>query len=280
MLKKSFKVFICLFILSSLLVSCGVKYEFNTAYHKNDDYSVVIDLPNDSKLLKSIEKDFDNDGNIEKLDVFITGKDDGDCAARPIKYVMSRKDDNKNWAEVDTVYPFDSNDIIVVPNIFSGNVGTDRLDIFIDKNNELPSIYYEETGLSGKFADGKTFCLIVFKFINNKFTKDNETVTYAGSYPDLDTLLSDYKNYIENPTNESVFDDQVSLDITKRIVDYLKYFEIENDNIGYNYPICENNKYEKLVRLVRNESNVDEADVWLNDDSNNEALGNITIKTK
>lgn len=272
------KIFILIAFVSLLISSCGVKYEFNSTYHKNKNYEVSIDLPKESKLLKSVERDFDKDGTIEKLDIIITGLDDDNCANCPIKYIIYQKDENKKWQEVDSVYPFNYNDNIVVPYLYSGNIGEDRLDIFIDNDKDLTSIYYEETAKSGKIADGKSFCLIVYKFINNKLTKDNETVSYAGSMPDLDTLLSSFKEYNNNPSIESDFDDKVTYEITKRIVDELEYFEIDCKDIGFNNPISNNSKYKRLVRLTRTETNTDDMSTWLNDDDNQDSFGNIKIK--
>lgn len=254
MLKKLLCLVLVVMMVMSLF-SCK-KAIFETAYYK-DGNNVYIDIPEESKVIASYEADFDNDGNNERLDIILAGKDDTNANTRPILFEMYKKDFDGNMSMVNLIYPNDVNS----PAIFDGFISKDRVDVMVKETEDGVNIYFEESGISNHFGDFKSFYFVGYKFDNYNFKQIAEPVMYVGSYPDLYEFKDLIKSY-EDPNVESLID-QSDYDYLMRFQDKLEAYGINYDYYGYQYPIVDNDKeMKRIISLKREESGVSNADKW------------------
>ena len=254
MLKKIFSVVLVVMIVMSL-VSCK-KVIFETAYYK-DDNNLYVDIPEESKVIASYEADFDKDGNDERLDIILAGKDDSNANTRPILFEMYKKDFDGNMTMANLAYPNDVNS----PAIYDPFISKDRIDIMVKEADDGINIYFEESGISNHFGDFKSFYFVGYKFNNYIFKQIAEPVMYVGSYPDLYDMNELIKSY-EDPNTESMID-QSDYEYLIKFKNKLEAYGLNYDYYGYQYPIIDNDKdMKRIIRLNREESNVSNADKW------------------
>ena len=254
MLKRLFSlVLVTMMVLS--LVSCK-KVIFQTAYYK-DGQNVYIDIPETSQVIAQYEADFDHDGNNERLDIVLGGKDDNNATTRPIMFEMYKKDFDGNMTSVNLIYPNDVN----VPVIYDGFLSKDRIDVMVKETEDGVNIYFEESGLSNHFADFKSFYFTGFEFKNYNFKQLAEPVMYVGSYPDLYEANKLIKEYEDPNATEKI--DKSDYDYLIRFKNQLVRFDLDNEKYGYAYPVSDQDKsFKRIARLKREESGVANADKW------------------
>lgn len=254
MLKRIFSLVLVVMMVLSL-VSCK-KVIFETAYYK-DANNVYIDIPQESKVVAQYEADFDNDGNNERLDIILAGKDDSNANTRPILFEMYKKDFDGNMSMVNLTYPNDVNS----PVIYDGFISKDRIDVMVKEADDGINIYFEESGISNHFADFKSFYFVGYKFNNFNFKQIAEPVIYVGSYPDLYDVKELIKNF-EDPNAEKMID-QSDYDYLIRFQNKMDAYGLNDDHYGYQYPVVDYDKdMKRILRLQREESNVSNADKW------------------
>lgn len=254
MLKKLCSLLLVIMMILSF-VSCK-KVIFESAYYKNGQ-SVYIEIPETSKVIAQYEADFDNDGNNERLDIILAGKDDANASSRPIMFEMFKKDFDGNMTSVNLIYPNDVN----APVIYDGFLSKDRIDVMVKETGDGVNIYFEESGISNHFGDFKSFYFTGYEFKNYNFKQIAEPVMYVGSYPDLYEANKLIKDYEDPNATEKI--DKSDYEYLIRFKDKLAGYNLENEKYGYDYPVSEQDKsFKRVVRLKREESGVGNADKW------------------
>lgn len=273
MMKKCLRLVLMLMLILALS-SCNNKKLFETQYYKTDGVVGLHNLPDTSIVIGSLEADFDNDGNNERLDIKLCGSDDPNATTRPIVFEMYKKDYDGEMSLASLTYPNDVN----YPVMYDGFLSKDRVDVFTEQNEAGVKIYFEESGISNHFADFKSFYLVGYEFKNYDFNKIADPVTYIGSYPELYEVDNLIKSYEDSNSEKSI--EESDYTFLKNFKEKVESYNINVNRYGYDYPICDNDKkFTKVVRLIREESNVNGATEWHQSDDIG-PFGKVSFFTK